>query len=79
MSSNEPEGNSSRTSKVGKGYLMIRTCVMSISITHYSKSNSNKRFLLLIPQIRIMVIIINKNTLKEIKEVISTTDAPGTK
>ena len=77
MSSNEPEGNSSRTSKVGKSYLMIRTCKMSI--THYSKSNSNKRFLLLITQIRIMVIIINKNTLKEIKEVISTTDAPGTK
>lgn len=66
MSSNEPEGNSSRTSKVGKSYLMIRTYVMNISITHYSKSNSNKRVLLSITQVQIMVIIINKNTLKEI-------------
>lgn len=66
MPSNEPEGNSSRTSKVGKSYLMIRTCVMSISITHYSKSNSNRRVLLSITQVQIMVIIINKNTLKEI-------------
>lgn len=62
MSSNEPEGNSSRTSKVGKGYLMIGTCVMSI--THYSKSNSNKRFLLSVTQIQNMVIVINTNTLK---------------
>ena len=64
MSSNEPEGNSSRASKVGKSYLMIRTCVMSI--THFSKSNSNKRVLLSITQVQIMVIITNKNTLKEI-------------